>query len=170
MSNHSILHPRIRHYAYAVLRQWRVRACCSLHPDVCCIASRRISAPGISSSGCLPGHDPTDPDPRISDPWISHTPHLHELRSWWSVCVYQHAWAQRTRTPYSTYRASGVTPDPMPHTFGPRCRSRGLSSGVIPGSMDPGILFRYHRVALVWGLRPLGLLLRPNLWTSGPTV
>jgi len=82
--------------------------------------------------------------------------------------VYQHAWAQRTRTPYSTYRASGVTPDPMPHTFGPRCRSRDLPSGVIPGSMDPGISpLRYIAFALGLGLRPLGLLL---CLTSGPLV
>ena len=104
-------------------------------------------------------------DPRIQD---LYTPHLHELRSWCAVCVYQHAWAQRTRTPYSTYRASGVTPDPMPHTFGPRCRSRDLPSGVIPGSMDPGIsLLGTSHSLWGWGYALSGCCF---VLTSGPLV
>jgi hypothetical protein len=171
------------HIPHTASRDTALRVCCTTPWACTCmllrgipgllwsIHHRRISPPGISSSGCLPGHDPTHQDPRISGSLDLYTPHLHELRSWCAVCVYQHAWAQRTRTPYSTYRASGVTPDPMPHTFGPRCRSRDLPSGVIPGSMDPGISpLRYIAFALGLGLRPLGLLLHPNLWPSGPPV
>jgi hypothetical protein len=144
VSNHSILHPGILHYAYAVLRHGVyghaalcIRMAAVFHtvgshhqgshpldvsrvmipltqihgsPDpgsmhlhiphtasrdtalrVCCttpwactcmllrgipgllwsIHHRRISPPGISSSGCLPGHDPTHQDPRISGSRIS---------------------------------------------------------------------------------------------------
>jgi hypothetical protein len=168
------------HIPHTASRDTALRVCCTTPWACTCmllrgipgllwsIHHRRISPPGISSSGCLPGHDPTHQDPRISGSLDLYTPHLHELRSWCAACVYQHAWAQRTRTPYSTYRASGVTPDPMPHTFGPRCRSRDLPSGVIPGSMDPGISpLRYIAFALGLGLRPLGLLL---CLTSGPLV
>ena len=84
-----------------------------------------------------------------------------------ALCVYQHAVGTAYAYAVLHVPCTGVTPDPMPHTFGPRCRSLGSLVWGNPGSMDPGILFRYHRGALVRGLRPLGLLL---CLTSGPLV
>ena len=73
---------------------------------------------------------------------------------------------------YAVLHVPCIWGNARPHA--PHLRSSVQVSGSLvwgnPGSMDPGILFRYHRGALVRGLRPLGLLLRPNLWTSGPTV
>ena len=87
-----------------------------------------------------------------------------------ALCVYQHAVGTAYAYAVLHVPCTGVTPDPMPHTFGPRCRSLGSLVWGNPRIHDPGIYPRYHRIALVWGLRPLGLLLRPNLWPSGPTV
>ena len=62
-------------------------------------------------------------------------------------------WAQRM--PYAVLHVpcTEVTPSPMPHTYGPRCRSLGSlvwGNPRIHGSRD---LVRYHRIALV-GVTP----------------
>ena len=65
MSNHSILHPGVLHYAYAVLRHGvygHAAHCIRVAAVFHTVGSH---TPEISSSGYLTGHDPTNPDPRI---------------------------------------------------------------------------------------------------------
>jgi hypothetical protein len=70
-----------------------------------------------------------------------------------ALCVYQHAVGTAYAYAVLHVPCTGVTPDPMPHTFGPRCRSLGSLVWGNPRIHDPGISLRYHRIALV-GVTP----------------
>ena len=125
VSTHSILHPvcctaRMLYYAMGVYLH---AAYCILVP--CCIASRGSHTPEMSSSGYLTGHDSTHRD--LMDPGSLDLPYSTSPRAAErvrGVCT-SPQWAQRM--PYAVLHVpcTEVTPSPMPHTYGPRCRSLG---------------------------------------------